>query len=147
MYGLYPSHFIKQQHLINLKQAFSLHSQLIHVKTINAGESLSYGATYTASTKEWIGTVPIGYAYGWIRKLQNFNVLIEEKFMPIVGRICMDQMMVKLDEKCPVGTQVTLVGKQQNNEIYMDDVSDYLETINYEIPCNITKRVPRFYVT
>lgn len=147
MYGLYPSETVKQEDMIDLKQAFSLHSRLIHVKQIDAGESVSYGATHTAEKPEWIGTIPIGYADGWIRKLQGFEVLVGGKRMPIVGRICMDQTMIHLDKEYPIGTKVTLIGKQGNEAISMDEVARYLDTINYEIPCNIGKRVPRIYVT
>lgn len=146
MYGLYPSDTVKQENNIPLQQAFSLHSRLIHVKEVEPGTSISYGVTYTAESKEWIGTIPIGYADGWIRKLQGFEVLVNGKRMPIVGRICMDQTMIRLDDFYPLGSKVTLIGKQKDAEISMDDVAEYLETINYEIPCNITKRVPRVYV-
>lgn len=143
MYGLYPSPSIRKLNSIQLKQAFSLHSRLIHVKKVKHGASISYGATYHTEQDEWIGTIPLGYADGWNRKLQGFHVLINGKRQKIVGRICMDQLMVKLDEPYDPGTKVTLIGKQDEEEITVDDVADYLETINYEIPCMITNRVPR----
>ncbi|KGX87834.1 alanine racemase [Pontibacillus marinus] len=146
MYGLYPSTDVKALEPIPLQPAFSLHSKLIHVKKLPKGESISYGATYTTSSEEWIGTVPLGYADGWIRKLQGMEVLVEGKRMPIVGRICMDQFMVRLDQPYPVGTKVTLIGKQMDQEITIDEIADYLDTINYEIPCMISYRVPRIYV-
>lgn len=145
MYGMYPSKTVKQEKGIPLKQAFSLHSQLIHIKQIDAGESISYGATYKANEKEWIGTIPIGYGDGWIRKLQGASVLVDGKRMPIVGRVCMDQTMVRLDKEYPIGTKVTLIGKQDGAIIEMDEVADYLDTINYEIPCMINQRIPRIY--
>lgn len=145
MYGLYPSDVLKDEREIDLQPAFSLHSRLIHVKQLDPGESISYGATYTTTDYEYIGTIPIGYADGWIRKLQGMDVLIDGKRMPIVGRITMDQTMIKLDQAYPVGTKVTLIGKQGNNEIEVDEVAAKLETINYEIPCMIAERVPRLY--
>ncbi|SDK31135.1 alanine racemase [Sediminibacillus albus] len=145
MYGLYPSSQVKEEKPIPLKQAFSLHSKLIHIKKLPAGESISYGSTYTTSGEEWIGTVPLGYADGLIRKLQGKEVLVEGKRFPIVGRICMDQFMVRLDGHYPVGTQVTIIGRQAADNITMDEVADYLETINYEVPCTIGHRVPRVY--
>lgn len=145
MYGLSPSPEIKSLLPFPLKAAFSLHSKLIHVKQIEAGESISYGATYTASEKEWIGTVPIGYADGWIRRLNRLEVLVDGKRAPVVGRICMDQMMVRLPERLPAGTQVTLIGVQGQEEVTADDAAEVLETINYEIPCMISERVPRVY--
>lgn len=145
LYGLYPSKTVKEEHTIDLKPAFSLKCRLTHVKQVAANESISYGATYTTTDDEWVGTIPIGYADGWIRKLQGMNVLIDGKRMPIVGRICMDQAMIKLDKSYPVGTLVTLIGGQGNEIIEMDEIADYLDTINYEIPCTITNRVPRVY--
>lgn len=145
MYGLYPSKVVRSEETINLKPAFSLYSRLIHVKNIPEDEKVSYGGTYITKEPEWIGTIPIGYADGWLRSLQGFEVLIEGERMPIVGRICMDQTMIKLDKEYPVGTKVTLIGKSLNEEIEMDEIADYLNTINYEIPCMISKRVPRVF--
>lgn len=147
MYGLYPSSGIKEDNTISLKQAFSLYSKLVHVKKIHAGQSISYGQTYKADKDEWIGTVPIGYGDGWIRKLQGFHVLVDGEYMPIVGRICMDMMMVRLNKSYDVGTKVVLIGEQNNNRITMDDVAEHLDTINYEIPCMINERIPRIYTS
>ncbi|MGM8216636.1 alanine racemase [Bacillaceae bacterium W0354] len=145
MYGLYPSDVVENVTPIKLKPSFSLYSRLIHVKKVSKGERISYGGTYEAIGDEWIGTIPIGYGDGWLRKLQNFQVLIEGKRVPIVGRICMDQTMIRLDKPYELGTKVTLIGKDGSNEITMEEVADYLETINYEIPCIIGKRIPRVY--
>ena len=146
IYGLYPSKEIRALNKVDLKQAFSLYSELIQVKKVKAGEFVGYGATYVAQEDEWIGTVPIGYGDGWRRELSGFHVLINGKRMPIVGRICMDVMMVKLDQPYEVGQKVTLIGKSKDAVIEMDDVADYLGTINYEIPCMITSRIPRKYI-
>ncbi|GAJ39915.1 alanine racemase [Parageobacillus caldoxylosilyticus NBRC 107762] len=145
MYGLSPSPAIKPYLPYELKEAFSLHSRLVHVKKLQPGEKVSYGATYTAETEQWIGTVPIGYADGWLRKLQNFHVLVNGKKAPIVGRICMDQLMIRLPEPMPVGTKVTLIGRQGDEYISVDDVAQYLGTINYEVPCTVSYRVPRIF--
>jgi alanine racemase len=146
MYGLYPSQEVREEHAIQLQQAFSLHSRLVHVKKIEKGESVSYGKTYIAEEDEWIGTIAIGYGDGWNRKLQGMSVLVNGKRMPIVGRVCMDQTMIKLDRFYEVGTKVTLIGSQGNECIEMDEVAQYLDTINYEIPCMINERIPRIYV-
>lgn len=145
MYGLTPSPEMNTLLPYKLKEAFSLHSKIVHVKQIESGESVSYGATYTAQEPEWIATVPIGYADGWIRKLQGFEVLVDGMKVPIVGRICMDQMMIRLPYKLPVGTHVTLIGTQGNEAVSPDDVAAYLGTINYEITCMINFRVPRVF--
>ncbi|TGB01829.1 alanine racemase [Halobacillus salinus] len=146
MYGLYPSSVVREERPIELRPALSLQSRLIHVKKLDPGESISYGATYQTEEEEWIGTVPLGYADGWIRKLQGMDVLVDGKRHPIVGRICMDQFMIRLDQEYPIGTKVTLIGKQDSDEITADEVADYLETINYEIPCMISYRVPRMFL-
>ncbi|MFD1362009.1 alanine racemase [Lentibacillus salinarum] len=145
MYGLYPSDVLKAEQAIDLQPAFSLHSRLIHVKRIEPGESISYGATYTAADDDYIGTIPIGYADGLIRKLQGMDVLVNGKRMPIVGRITMDQTMIKLDQHYATGTKVTLIGQQGSESIEADEIAAKLDTINYEIPCMISERVPRQY--
>jgi alanine racemase len=145
MYGLAPSPEIKPSLPVELSEAFSLHSRLTQVKKLQKGDKISYGATYEAGADEWIGTIPIGYADGWIRRLQGQEVLINGMRTQIVGRICMDQCMVRLPEEVPVGSVVTLIGKQQKERISIDEIAAKLETINYEVPCLISSRVPRLY--
>lgn len=145
MYGLTPSPEIEHELPFPLKEAFSLRSRLVHVKKLDKGDKVSYGATYETEGEEWIGTIPIGYADGWIRRLQGQEVLVEGRRVPIVGRICMDQCMVKLPHAVPVGTTVTLIGKQNDEFISVNEIARKLETINYEVPCIISTRVPRLY--
>lgn len=145
LYGQYPSKWMKSMQFISLKQAFSLHSTLVHVKKVKAGETIGYGNTYMLKQDGWVGTVPIGYGDGWNRKLQGFPVLIEGKRMPIIGRICMDQMMVLLDQAYPLETKVTLIGSQYKQMIGTEEVAEYLDTIPYEVTCMINERIPRFY--
>ncbi|AEV94552.1 alanine racemase [Pediococcus claussenii] len=128
-----------------LQPAMSLVSDLSFVKKITAGRSISYGATYTAKNDEWIGTIPIGYADGYERRLTGFHVLVDGNECEIVGRICMDQMMVRLPKEFPVGTTVVLAGRSGNQIITMTDIADYANTINYEITCGFTERIPREY--
>ena len=145
MYGLTPSLEMEQEIPFPLMEAFSLHSRLVHVKKVEKGDKVSYGATYEAEKEEWIGTIPIGYADGWIRKLQGQEVLVSGTRSPIVGRICMDQCMIRLPGYVPIGTTVTLIGRQQNQFISVNEIAAKLETINYEVPCIIANRVPRLY--
>jgi alanine racemase len=145
MYGLTPSPEMEPEIPIPLKEAFTLRTRLIHVKKLPKGEKVSYGATYETSNDEWIGTIPIGYADGWIRRLQGQEVLIDGKRVPIVGRICMDQCMVRLPSEFPIGTMVTLIGRDGDQFISINEIAKKLETINYEIPCIIANRVPRLY--
>jgi alanine racemase len=146
MYGLSPSPEMKSELPFSLQEAFSLQTKLVHVKKVTKGTKISYGATYEAKEDEWIGTLPIGYADGWIRKLKDAEVIIQNKRVPLVGRICMDQCMVKLPHEIAVGTNVTLIGKQGDEKITIDEIAKRLDTINYEVPCTITSRVPRMYI-
>ncbi|WP_035350502.1 alanine racemase [Fictibacillus gelatini] len=146
MYGLSPSPELKKVLPVSLKEAFSLHSRLIHVKKIQAGDTVSYGATYTAKGEEWIGTIPIGYADGWMRRYaEGGHVIVGGVKVPIVGRICMDQCMVRLPYEMKIGELVTMIGRQGKEEITIDSLAKQIGTINYEIPCLITARVPRIY--
>ncbi len=147
MYGLTPSPEITNDLPVSLKQAFTLKSRLVQVKEMPAGEAISYGATYRTKQREWIGTIPIGYADGWLRyhSTNGGEVLVNGERAPFVGRICMDQCMIRLPGPVEVGTVVTLIGVDGDDEITMDEVAARLGTINYEIPCVISQRVPRIY--
>lgn len=128
-----------------LKPALSLKSALIQVKEIEKGDTVGYGASYQASQKEIIGTVPIGYADGWTRDLQGFELLVAGQSCPIVGRISMDQLTIRLPEKFPLGSPVTLIGQDGSASISATDVAEKKETINYEVLCLLSDRVPRRY--
>nr|WP_321315847.1 alanine racemase [uncultured Ligilactobacillus sp.] len=146
MYGLNPSG--KEVDLpedMQIKPAFSLSSELVAVKKVHAGDSISYGTTYTAEKDEWIGTVPMGYADGWLRRMQGSKVLVEGHECEIVGRICMDQFMIRLPYKMDIGKEVTLIGENNGKIKTAQDAADFAGTIHYEIVCSIAQRVPRFY--
>ncbi|QIZ06144.1 alanine racemase [Priestia megaterium] len=145
MYGLTPSLEMESEIPFPLREAFSLRSRLVHVKKLQKGEKISYGATYETGEDEWIGTIPIGYADGWIRKLQGQEVLVKGTRSPIVGRICMDQCMIRLPNHVPIGTTVTLIGGDEDQFISVNEIAQKLDTINYEVPCIIANRVPRLY--
>ncbi|WP_229752571.1 alanine racemase [Paenibacillus physcomitrellae] len=145
MYGIAPSSTVQQEAALPLKEAFSLRTKLIHVKKMPKGEKIGYGATYETQEEEWIGTLPIGYADGWIRRLQGQEVLVDGVRAPIVGRICMDQCMIRLPAQAAVGTTVTLIGHADTSFIPVDEIAGKLETIAYEVLCLIGSRVPRIY--
>ncbi len=145
MYGLAPSVEMEKELPFPLHEAFSLRTKIVQVKKMKPGERISYGGTYRTEGEEWIATLPIGYADGWIRKLQGQEVLINGMRAPIVGRICMDQCMVKLPEKAEPGTIVTLIGKDGDDMISVNEIAKKLDTINYEVTCMISGRVPRLY--
>lgn len=145
MYGLAPSSYVDLIKPFPLRPALSLETELVFVKKMKAGQSIGYGASYTVEKDCYVGTLPIGYADGMIRKLSGQNVLIDGKYAPIIGRICMDQCMILLPAAYNIGEKVTLIGTQQDVTISIDDWAAKLETINYEVPCIITNRVPRIY--
>ncbi|MEN1938309.1 alanine racemase [Paenibacillus sp. 102] len=146
MYGLTPSVEIRPFLPIKLEPALSLHTTVAHIKKVIKGDGISYSVTYRTKTEEWIATVPIGYADGWLRRLQGFKVLVNGKRVPIVGRITMDQFMIHLPCKVPLGTKVTLIGRQDDQYISATEVAEYSGTINYEIITTISFRVPRIFI-
>jgi len=125
----------------DLKPVMSLKTKLVNVKTIQPGETVSYGATYTAQKKEIIATIPIGYADGWNRKHQGDVAYIGDVPCEFIGRICMDQCMIRLDKAYPEGTEVELLGTKAS--IY--PMAKHLETIPYEILTQLSDRIPKVY--
>lgn len=147
MYGLPPSSTM-QQHL-NLQPALQFKTKIVYIKQIEPGDAVSYGATYRASAPTFIATLPVGYADGYFRQLSNHsNVLIGGKRRPVVGRVCMDQLMVDLGPVCDanIGDEAVLLGKQGTAIITADEIADLANTINYEVVCAISARVPRVYI-
>lgn len=124
-----------------LKNTCKLITHVSEVKYLSKGEKLGYGATYQALEKEKIGVLPIGYADGFIRKNQGGFVEIDGQRCEIIGRICMDQMFVRINDDVVIDTPVILFG----GLISIDEVANRLDTINYEVICQITSRVPRVY--
>lgn len=145
MYGQNPSGGVLKEPY-PLQAAMSLESALVQVKEVPTGEGIGYGKTYETTESQWIGTVPIGYADGFVRGMQGFKVLVEGHYCEIVGRVCMDQLMIRLPHAFPVGTKVTLIGKNKDQEITMQEVADYLGTIHYEVICLLSDRIPRVYL-
>jgi alanine racemase len=152
MYGLYPSEEVNRES-VALEPVMSLKTQLVHVKTLAAGEGISYGTRYFTKREETVGTLPVGYADGFSRMLTGkAEVLVRGHRVPVVGTICMDQCMIRLDDAlqeraapAAVGEEVVLVGKQGNEVIRAEEVASKLGTINYELTCMVANRVPRVY--
>ena len=146
-YGLYPSGEVDPA-LLSLRPALSWTSRVTHVKTLEAGRAISYGGTYVTSAPTKVATIPVGYADGYRRSLSNrFYVLIRGQKAPILGRVCMDQMMVDVTAipDAEVGDQVTLIGADGDNTITMEQIAEAADSFNYEFVCGISRRVPRFY--
>lgn len=147
MYGMYPSEEVKKER-VALKPAIELKSHITMVKEIAAGETVSYGATFTAKRKTLLATVSVGYGDGYPRALSSKGyVLIKGKKAPIVGRVCMDQMMIDVTDIGDVTRAdiVTLVGKDAGEEITVEEIAALAGTFNYEFVCDLGKRIPRNY--
>lgn len=148
LYGMYPSFEVHQER-VPLKPVLSLKSQVIYVKEIEAGTSVSYGGTYTAGEKRRIATVPVGYGDGYPRALSGKGfVLIRGQRAPILGRVCMDQFMVDVTDipGAAEGDVVTLVGCDGDDRIHVEELSALCGRFNYEFVCDLGKRIPRAYI-
>ena len=148
-YGMYPSGEVSRS-LLPLEPALQWLSRVTHVKTLEPGREISYGGTFVTTRTTVVATVPVGYADGYRRSLSGrFYVLIRGKKAPILGRICMDQMMVDVTDipDVQVEDKVVLVGRYGQEEITMEAISAAADSFNYEFVCGISRRVPRIYVS
>jgi alanine racemase len=146
LYGVYPDPAAMRT--VAVRQALSLHSQVVYFKVVKAGRSISYGATYRVERDSRVVTVPIGYGDGYPRALSNSGqVLIRGKRYPIAGRICMDQFMVNIDwDSAWNEDEVVLIGSQGEEVICVEDVAAWAGTIPYEILTGLNQRIPRTYI-
>ncbi len=147
LYGYYPSDEVDKTKLA-LKPALRWETRLTQVKTIQKGQSVGYGRSYVVDKDTVIGVVPVGYGDGYRRGNSNKGYcIINGKKARILGRVCMDQLMVDITdiEGATEGALVTLIGAQQEVSIWADEMADICDTISYEILLNISKRVPKVY--
>jgi alanine racemase len=147
LYGMMPSSEVDQS--FPLKPALSWKTRIVFLKEVGEGTAISYGSTFVTQRRSRIATIPLGYADGYSRLLSNQGqVLINGLRAPVVGRICMDQFMIDVTDipDAAVGDEVVLIGRQGEEEITAMEMADLIGTINYEITCNIAKRVPRIYL-
>ncbi len=147
MYGLYPNYPLPLPYEVEPVMEFK--AVISDVKTVNPGESISYGRTYTADKAVKIATVTVGYADGYSRLLSSEGqVIVKGRRCDITGRVCMDQMMIDVSEIDDVreGDIVTLIGTDGSETITADELASWYGTIGYEVVCGISKRVPRVYI-
>ena len=146
LYGSYPSPTFRS--LISLKPVMTLKTRIHFLKSVPPGTRISYGGTFKARRKSLIATLPIGYADGYSRHLSNHGeVLIHGKRAPVVGKVCMDFIMVDVTDipRVSVGDEVVLMGKQGKERITPEEIAEKINSISYEVLCLIGKRVPRIY--
>lgn len=148
LYGLSPSSEVTKD-ILSLQPVLSLKSHLVYVKEIGAGTPVSYGGTFVAKERMRIATVPVGYGDGYPRSLSNQgSVLIRGKRAPILGRVCMDQFMVDVSHipDAAEGDEVTLIGTDGEEKITMEELGEISGRFNYELACDLGKRIPRVYL-
>lgn len=147
LYGLWPSDEVRKD-IVPLEPVMSLRSHIIYIKEISAGTPVSYGGTWAPDHTVRLATVPVGYGDGWPRSLSNKGyVLIRGQKAPIRGRVCMDQFMVEVTDipDAAEGDEVTLIGRDGDAYISMEEVGDLSGRFNYELACDINPRVPRLF--
>ena len=147
LYGMYPSDEVMPEEIV-LHPAMEIKSHIAFIKTVPAGTGIGYNATYVTKEPRRIATVPVGYGDGYPRALSNCGrVLVHGKSVPIVGRVCMDQMMIDVTEVPEVkrGDTVTLMGREGKEMITAEEIGALSHSFHYEMVCNVGKRIPRVY--
>lgn len=149
IYGLWPSKEVMNNHKINLSPALQLKTRIVYVKTVPKNQEISYGGTFTTFRDTRVATVCIGYGDGYPRSLSNLGyVLVNGQKANILGRVCMDQFMIDVTDiegEICVGDIVTLIGNQGDETITMEELGDMSGRFNYELACDLGKRIPRIY--
>ena len=148
LYGLYPSNEVDRS-AMELRPAMSVKANIVHLKKVPAGTSISYGRKWTSTRDSLIATIPLGYADGYPRPYSGkAQVIVNGVMAPIVGNICMDQCMIDVTHVpyVRVGDEVTVMGKDGIYEVSADDIAEATGTINYEIACAFGQRLPKVYV-
>jgi alanine racemase len=146
LYGYYPSH--EQERTLAVKPVMEFRTEVVFLKRVAAGQALSYGATYITDRETVIATLPVGYGDGYNRLLSSKGIIsINGKKYKIAGRVCMDQLLIDLGPETDVDLydEAILFGDGPDAQT-AEDLADMLDTISYEITCNVNKRVPRVYL-
>lgn len=144
LYGYYPD--AATPRTVDVQPVLEWKSRVSFVKRVEAGETVGYGRTWRAGESTCVATVPVGYADGYPRVLSNRGrVLVGGVERRVVGRVCMDQLMVEVDEGTQVGDEVVLIGRQGDAQVSADDIAALAGTISYEVTCDIARRVERVY--
>ena len=147
-YGLYPSEEVDKSRL-EIRPAMEVKTHIVHIKTLPAGRGISYGSTFVTTKDTKVATIPVGYADGYPRSLSSKGrVIINGCYAPILGRVCMDQFMVDITDipDVKLENEVTLIGKNGDKELTVEEVANLAGSFNYEFVCDVSKRVPRIYV-
>lgn len=148
IYGYYPSEYMKTASSASLHPIAKLVTNISAVNTVKSGDEISYGGTFKAQTKMRVATLPVGYADGYSRKLSSVGyVVICGKKAQILGRVCMDQLMVDISgiDEAHIGTEAILMGDGSDVAMTADDIAQLCGTVSYEVLTSIAQRVERIY--
>jgi alanine racemase len=149
LYGLGGDVLPKEIEKPELKPVMSVHTRISHLKKVPKGETLGYSRTFKTQKDSIIATIPIGYEDGYRRGLSNRGqVIVKGVLAPVVGRVSMDWTIIDVTDvpNVKIDDKVTVIGKQDQQKIYAEDLAQILDTISYEITCGINRRVGRQYV-
>ncbi|WP_213563108.1 alanine racemase [Staphylococcus auricularis] len=145
LYGYYPSEYVKENVKVHLKPSAQWVTEIVQTKKLKAGESVSYGSTFTADQDMTIGIIPVGYADGYLRMMQGFTVNVNGEQCEIIGRVCMDQTIIAISDYVKPGAQVILMDHRSDVPQSCEALARQQQTINYEVLCNLSRRLPRVY--
>lgn len=148
LYGLWPSAEVSRD-IVKLRPVLSLRTHIVYIKEVEAGVPVSYGGTYVTPKRMRVATIPVGYGDGYPRGLSGRgSVLIRGRRAPILGRVCMDQFMVSVEDipDAAEGDEVTLIGTDGGQQITMEELGELSGRFNYELACSLGRRIPRVYL-
>ncbi len=148
LYGLFPSNHVSKG--IDLKPVMSFKTRIINLKNLDSGSTVSYGRTFKASRPATVATIPVGYKDGFSRYFSNSGkVLINGKHTSIIGKVCMDRCFIDVTNvpNVNIGSEVVLYGKQKNETILIESSAESINTIPYEIVCNIGGKAAKKYIS
>lgn len=145
LYGYYPSHYVKDNVKVHLKPSGQWISEVVQRKVLQPGESVSYGSIYTATEPTEIGIIPVGYADGYPRLMSGAYVNVNGHQCEVIGKVCMDQIIIKVPAEIKVGDKVILMDHHVDTPQSAEALARQQHTINYEVLCNLNRRLPRIY--
>ena len=145
LYGYYPSQYVRDNVKVHLRPSAQLVTEIVQVKSLKVGETVSYGRTFTADKEMKIAILPVGYADGYLRAMQGAYVNVNGHQCEVVGRVCMDQTIVSVSDDVKMGDKVILMDNHIDSPQSVESLAEKQHTINYEVLCNLSKRLPRIY--
>lgn len=145
LYGYYPSEYVQSNVKVHLKPSAQWISEIVQTKWLQPGESVSYGSVYTAEETTKIGIIPVGYADGYPRLMRGFSVNVNGHQCEVIGKVCMDQIIIKVPEAIQAGDKVIIMDHHSDSPQSAEALASQQQTINYEVLCRLSRRLPRIY--